>query len=187
MMIKKLVVGLVLILSIGACGRAWVDFCSEEGRFAVALPGSPEKKTTTVDRVQSQVQVRSFSLASTPQNPLAQLGEDLWFHPRFYYVSYMDINKEQWPGKESALDQEMRLLVAQLTGTRLSERRISLGTFEGKEVQVETASGFSTRIRLYLVDDRLYRVSVGGEKHQVNSSLADRFLDSFRLARKCDS
>jgi hypothetical protein len=75
--------------------------------------------------------------------------------------------------------------IANLAGKLASEKDIKLGGHPGREIRIEVANGKQLfRVRVYLVDQRLYQVVILGTKEQATSKEADKFLDSFRLAEK---
>jgi hypothetical protein len=65
-------------------------------------------------------------------------------------------------------------------GTVVSEKSFPLGRHPGRELQVENAE-MAMRIRLYLVDQRLYKVVTTWPKSRTFSADDERFLASFRL------
>jgi hypothetical protein len=93
---------------------------------------------------------------------------------------------------ESAAQTEARLDMARdgmirvLSGTITSETKINLdGTYPGREllaIFTNPAEGTGIlRVRIYMVDQRLYMVYVAGKKDWVHSPERDEFLDSFAL------
>ena len=69
-----------------------------------------------------------------------------------------------------------------IEGKVVSEKPLPLGSHPGRELQVENAE-LAMRIRLYLVDRRLYKVVASWPKSRVFSVDDERFLNSFRLTR----
>jgi hypothetical protein len=135
---------------------AWKEFASKEGRFKVLMPGTPK---------QDQAETESDFGKGVLHMNTAQAGKTL------YGANYCDSSRDG--------------AVANLEGELAGEKDIKLGEYPGREIQIDVAGGKRLfRVRVYLVDQRLYQVVVFGTKEAATSKEADKFLDSFKLAEK---
>lgn len=134
---------------------SWQPISSSEGHFAVQMPGKPteDKRDGHSFTVQTQQGV--------------------------FMVAYKDFPDEV--GKTSAdkyLDQ-----VSEGLGTDgdkvVSQRKITLAGYPGRELRYQTSDGMDGIARIYLVKERIYTVIVMPSKLQD----AQKFLDSFRLTQ----
>jgi hypothetical protein len=85
-------------------------------------------------------------------------------------------------GIERVLTGARKGAAANAGGNILSHKSISLGNHKGQEFETnDVAKGMATRIRMYLVGDRLYQVMVVAKSGRMDNSKADQFFDSFEL------
>jgi hypothetical protein len=103
-----------------------------------------------------------------------------------YQVGYNDYPESIiQPGIEGQLlDGAMNGGVQALKGTVLSEKNLTLDGFPGKEAKVKVSSPTSGEftVRIFLVENRLYQIMVGGTTGKIDQAGATRFLDSFKLS-----
>lgn len=146
---------------------------SDEGNFAILLPGVPKAQRVPVDR-DNDKSARQVQYV---------VGEE----DGAYLVSYQDNpNLEEADEKES----EEALITAQQTlgktfGKLLSEKPIKLlDKYPGRQFEFEIPGQKGRyRSRVYLVDGRLYQVIVVGTEAFVSTETAEAMLDSFVLLR----
>jgi hypothetical protein len=162
---RRLLPALALLLL--GCGPDLVEYTSEEGRFAVRVPGTP--------RVSKKKTAAGETALATVEQPNGR-----------YVVAYLDLQTE--PGEGAAMAQE-RLekardgAVSGVGGKVLADRPITLaGKYPGRDVTIELPGKDDlARDRMYLVNGRLYQVTATGRKWWVESADTRKFLDSFRL------
>jgi serine/threonine protein kinase len=144
-----------------------VEYTSEEGRFAVRVPGTP--------RVSKKKTAAGETVLATVEQPNGR-----------YVVAYLDLQTEL--GQDAAKAQE-RLekardgAVSSVGGKVLADQPITLaGKYPGRDVTIELPGKEDlARDRMYLVNGRLYQVTATGRKWWVESADTRKFLDSFRL------
>jgi hypothetical protein len=149
----------------------WKEFSSKEGQFKVLMPGKPKQEDleTAGDFGKGVLHMNSVHVGKT-----------------FYGANYGDFPAaiKKAPLKK-VLDSSRDGAVANLEGKLAREKDIKLGKYPGREVQIEVGEGKQLfRARVYLVEQRLYQVVVCGTKEVATSKEAERFLDSFKLAKK---
>ncbi len=149
----------------------WKEFASKEGRFKVLMPGTPKQ-----DKAETE---SDFGKGVLHMNTV-QAGKTM------YGANYCDFPAEikKTPLKQ-VFDSSRDGAVANLEGKLASEKDIKLGEYPGREILIDLAGGKRLfRVRVYLVDQRLYQVVVFGTKEAATAKEADKFLDSFTLAEK---
>jgi hypothetical protein len=167
---------LLLLLVVGAllagCGQtAWSEFSSVDGAFSVLMPGTPTEQTQSQDTDLGAIEVHSFTFE---QGGVA------------YLVGYNDLPAAVLEAVTPAviLDSACGGQVEKVNGTLLNKEEIMLGTYPGRdlEIQIQDSTGTSSlRSRTFLIRDRLYQVMVVGPKGQITSPDTTKFLDSFKL------
>jgi hypothetical protein len=162
---------LVVLLRRGTEDLAsWQEFTSAEGRFRVQMPGQPVKKTQQAP------------------NPL---GGQLTFHmfayevPRDEYgfvVGYNDYPPLPPDRVQAVLDGVTKGNVQGNAGSKLiSETRITLGSYPGREVTIDAGGKGTIRQRNYLVGNRLYQVMLVKGGRRPSAEAAEKFFSSFRV------
>ncbi|HEX7316805.1 MAG TPA: energy transducer TonB [Pyrinomonadaceae bacterium] len=155
--------------------RAWREFASAEGRFAVLVPGELTLKTERMP---------------TPDGA----GIPLYVHTlrtsAEYGVIYADypfaVTGAEMKGR--LLDEGARGAVASVGARLLDMKEITLGEHPGRELKELMRDGRVMHARMYVVGSRLYQVAVTlpklGEADAATAfaeEVAARFLGSFRL------
>jgi hypothetical protein len=149
----------------------WKEFASKEGRFKVLMPGTPDQDKAETDS--------DFGKGVLHMS-VVRAGKTT------YGANYCDFPAEikKAPLKQ-VYDSSRDGAVANLEGKLASEKDVKLGEYPGREIQIDVAEGKRLfRVRVYLVDQRLYQVVVFGTREAAVSKEADKFLDSFELAEK---
>src|SRR5262249_33927006 len=133
-------------------GKAeWKEFTSKEGGFAVLLPGTPVEQRQLVKTPVGSVDVHLFVV--DPEGA-----------PGAYVVGYSDFPEVALNdgGAQKRLDNARDGAVAQVKGKLKSEKKIKLKGVPGRELHIEVNDKTAVRLRLYVVQNRLYQVmSIG--------------------------
>jgi hypothetical protein len=174
-MLHRLCLGLTLPLLVGAAGGqnlpdGWSVFTSKEGRFAIALPGTPEQSKQRVKTAGAFFDVHLFVLETKVGN---------------YVVSYCDMpTDEVKPGSElKRLELAQQGAVDNAKGTLRNRKERKLDSYPGRELDIEAAKGQRIRLWIVAVERRLYQAMVMGPAKVTESADAGRFLDSLKLVK----
>jgi hypothetical protein len=164
---------LALILLSG-CGAAsknkaeWQRFESEENRFSVLFPGTPQEFAESVPTEAGTIEAKSFVV----QQGNMGFAVNVAHHPS-EAVSASD--------PQTMIDTARDRAVSNVGGELLQEKDVTLDGHPGREIQVEIAEGQGmVRSRFYLVENRLYAVQTISQKSGASTDV-NRFLDSFQL------
>lgn len=169
---RLLILALVAALVATGCQQAgWTTFSSREGGFSVLLPSPPTEQRQTVNTVAGPIEAYFFVVDRQKQD-------------RFVYtVAYSDypdaVVEKRDPG--AILDGARDGAVKNVRGRLLSELSLSLGGHPGREINIAVEGTHTIRARLYLVNNRLYQVSVLAPSEKLGSKNVGQFLDSFTL------
>ncbi len=160
------------------------DFSSVEGRFFIKTTATLKENITTNETVLSEgmgVVKLVVHMFGGEQSGLA------------YSVCYNDF--PEWVFKladtntmsDALLDSAGLGLKTLNNGNLLMNTKISLASFPGREVLVESQSkrqAYSIKARYYLAGTRLYQIMVVAPKGKGGVSETTAFLESFRLLTK---
>lgn len=149
----------------------WTEYSDIAGRFAVAMPGLPSAEQQNASSKAGDMTLFLFTLQrSGPNDRVA--------------VQYLDYPEAAFAGKtpDMVLDNASTVDAYNVGGTVVDQKPLSLGAYPGREVRVENVEA-QMRIRLYLVDRRLYKVIAMWPKSRGFSVDDERFLGSFRLTQ----
>jgi hypothetical protein len=166
---RKWIYGAVLLALIGCQWLRWKEFTSSEGRFSVLMPGTP---TDQAQKVNSPVGVIDLHVFVVEQSG-AQ-----------YLVAYNDYPDAmvKTGDPEKVLDGARNGIVANVRGRLLSEVKITLQQFPGRELKVMVPDGAQMmQTRLYFVKNRLYQVGAVTSEADASSKDIPKFLESFKL------
>ena len=145
---------------------SWQEFSSSEGGFQVLFPGAPTYKKAQKETERGPVDVHLFSVRVSKEYGFA--------------VSYGDVPPDSTPIDEqldAARDGTLRGAGARL----LSESKIALDGFPGREVRGDVRGQASVVYRIYQVNQRRYMSMAVVPVRQGSSPEIAKFLDSFQL------
>jgi hypothetical protein len=145
----------------------WQPFVSEPGGFRVDLPMAP---------VASPQQV---IYQGTPLNWWQFVGYNLHAPDDRYGFAYADVPANVTASADTLLSEVATQVLTELEVPELATNgtAIALDGYPGRQYMITQASGQSSILRFYLVDDRLYGL-LGTSRSIV---YLDRFLNSFEL------
>ena len=166
---------LTLPLLLGAAQEelpaGWVKHAPANGRYSAMMPTKPtetkKKITTATAQLDAVVAVAEGRLES------------------YFVVSYTDYPLKELKADsiDKRLDQGAKAAAENARGKIRSEKPIKLDGHPGREVVIEKDGEVIAKMRLYLVERRLYQVMVLGSATIFAAKEKDVgvFLDSFRL------
>lgn len=161
--------------------RAWKEFESTEGGFAVAFPGKPGLKVLTVEAL---------------AGPITNHVHGLDIGVAVFAVTYADMPFTVPTGDKEAINRAFDAGNARALsgagGRIISEEPISLEGYTGRAVFYHDRDGALTHNRSYIVGNRLYQLTVVSDDYRQSPAedrrffkgLIDRFFASFKLTRK---
>jgi hypothetical protein len=125
----------------------WTEFTSVDGRFIVNMPGLPSRRQQNFSTKSGEMVLHIFSL------DLGRLNEQF----SVQYTDYPEQFLKEAQSADAVLKKASTVDAFNIGGSVVSEKALSLGRYSGREIQAENAE-LAMRIRLYLVDRRLYKV-----------------------------
>ena len=145
---------------------AWSEFRSDEGRFRVLMPEKPRSQASTIETPQGRFEQHVF-VAS--HNLLVCM------------IAYTDIPKQLLVANnvDGLFDGVRDQFIKEAGGKLASESSLSLDGHPGREIKLIMFRG-ELRLRLFLVGDRLYQLSVINSDNSDEESL-NKFFASFKL------
>ena len=152
--------------------KAWSEFTSTSGGFAVQMPGTPKDQTQSVAQATGDLTLHNFTV------------EDRDYA---YIVSYVDFPAGTivQSDADAFLDSTVDGSVSSGKGELKSQSAITLGGYPGRLAEFTTVANgqlpaTSIKAHYYLVKDRLYQILAIAPQGQLPAE-ADRFLSSFKL------
>jgi hypothetical protein len=165
-----LVLASLFLFVLAGCKQVpWVEFKSTDGNFSVLMPGTPTASVQSVTTQSGKIDVHFYTLTT---------GKTA------YMVSYADYPASifQTTPIKSILDGLRDGAVKNSQGRLIDEADIALGTFQGRDLNVESSAGANVmRAHLFVVSQRVYQVIVITEKGRASSADITKFLGSFQL------
>jgi predicted Zn finger-like uncharacterized protein len=140
---------------------AWKELTSEDGRFSVSFPGTPEK--TSQDRPAGPVQ--SYVLA---------LGGEQTFT-----VTWNDLEGTEGLDPKIFLD----TFAKQMAANAKDKKEVKTNGHPGVELQMDQDEGgmpMAMTQRIYFVKGRLFQLIVTGARGKQDPAATARFFDSFK-------
>jgi hypothetical protein len=157
----------------------WSVFSPPEGGFRILMPGKPTETKQKVKTKNGEVEVKMFSV-ERPQEGTK------------YTVAYIDYPQEYIDLLtknnlvEKAIDTGKNTALKNAKGTIISEEKITLAGYPGKEVNYSKPGNIVVKHRIFLVGNRLYQVSAETtkDKQRFLTKSISGFCDSFTLLPK---
>ena len=155
--------------------KAWEEFWSAEGRFAVLLPAT---MTGTVHPIETKFGKADLHLFSAR------------IFVAVYNVMYIDFQQsvEEMGRVKELLNDGRDGGVKNVNGQLLEEKDITIDKHVGRFVKVRAANGNIVRSRMYVVKNRLYAVTITMREDGAPDAIAPfheeaaaKYLGSFKL------
>jgi hypothetical protein len=152
---------------VGERSLTWSEFISVEGRFRVLMPDKPKLEVLTYELGKSRLVHNTFTV---------ERGAFIWL------VDYADLSSEIDSTDPAAFFNEARdQLVRELNGTLQQQKSLTLGRHSGLDIKLRISGG-EARVRLYLVNNRLYQLLVTRlDLLSKSQESMEKFLNSFKI------
>ncbi len=156
----------------------WFLLKSEDQGYQIEFPKEPSENVQTVNTEAGPVDMHIHML------DLSKKEEDSNLIYLSSYAQYPDTlvhsdRKEQLAG---FFKETIDGLVSSIDGKRLDEKMVQLGEYQGKEVKINFQDGMAIiRIRVYLVENRVYMLQVVTKTENDSNESISRFMNSFAL------
>ncbi len=166
---------IVALGTTASAGPKLVDFKSTDGKFAVTAPGNNRND--------------SKNLAVGATGLTIPVTTDRWDGPSstVYAVTFADYPDTFREVAAKTILDGVRDGLKGTDGKVALDEKVTLGKgadkIDGREFRIEAGSRTAVRVRVYLVESRLYQVMVTGTKDSVNTKAATEFLNSFKLVK----
>ncbi len=173
--IAALVAVLVIYKLVLFPGLKW--FVPEDESFMVLLPGKPTKL---------EQPVKGSGGATLPATQVEfRLNKFIVEHDAGYVELNVSADEMRQMNPTTMLNEAVKGGVQAISGRLISSTDINLDGYPGKEAMVDTNNLIKgrARMRLYLVENRMYMIVVVGAESYVNSRYSQQILDSFQLVK----
>jgi hypothetical protein len=152
---------------------SWQKFSSNEGKFRVLMPKPPELQRQSFPLQGTKIQIQMYLFTTIDQPSPSEAAA--------YTVAYAD-----FPFIPTTREAADMLLDASQTQMLVNRTLLARSTFElkgnpGRELKLKDDQGMLTRVRLFLVKQRIYMVMAVSQS-EPGLGGSDRFLDSFELS-----
>ena len=165
----SLLLPLLLPVSVSAqTVPAMMTYISQVGRFSIKFPSHP---AVTINKPNKSV---PGDLGSTDCK--ADLGASS------FDISFGDLTPARMAaGTAAILDNAQAQLKRSSKGKMISEKKLTLGNWPGREQVVEIDSHLGARARFFLIGHRIYTLWYIGSPQSINSPSVDAFFTSFKI------
>ncbi len=172
-------IGIFLLAALTGFSAEWVAFDSKEGGFKILFPRQPVVSDQEVATDHGSIPLKMF------MHDASKFKDD----NELYSISYIDevdseINSDM---PDESADQMLHASLAgaekNISGQMVSENVISLKGYRGREGKINVPEGsYVMRIRVYLVNRRLYLLQIAYKSSKENNASIDKFLSSFDVS-----
>jgi hypothetical protein len=170
----SLLVVLLHLLAFGfQRGAPWQPFNSAEGKFNVLVPSKPKLQVEDVESSRGMVKYYRFTSVSN----IGLFSVTYFDHPELLN------NAGQM---EARLDVIRDGVTNSLGGERISEKKIKLNGYPGREFAVKKSEQGSDDLyqwRIFLIGKRVYQIAVATERKDSGAPDVAKFFTSFVLSR----
>ncbi|MEA5578409.1 hypothetical protein [Anabaena sp. UHCC 0451] len=157
----------------------WKIFSSPAGGFRILMPGTPTEAKQKVNTKNGTVEVNLFTVE--------RQQEDVKYTVAYidYPEEYIELLKSN-NMVEAAIEAGKKTALQNAKGTLISEEKISLGGYSGKEINYTKPGDKIIKQRIFLVNKRLYQISAetSKQKQKYLTKSISGFCDSFTLLPK---
>ena len=159
------------LFTLGNSSDEWETITPEQGGFSVKIPAN---STLTRKKVNGEDGSSEVVIVQAGEARLA------------YLVTYVDVSATTARMPRSLLDGTRDVAVSSSKGKLLSEKKILLKKYPGREIRAEVPLGDDPKggflkCRIYLVGRRVFQVMAIGPKDEANAKEIDKFFGSFQI------
>ena len=149
----------------------WKEHSSAEGGFSVLLPGNPQKAKQTIKSPAGDLE---FNMFLYQHGVLDSAG--------VVYLTYPPAVVQAGP--EAIYAGAKAGATSRVPGGKLiKEEKVTVAGQPGREFLVDVAGKAQVRLRIVLIKDRLYQITISGSAETVASADAEQFFGSFKLLK----
>jgi hypothetical protein len=168
-MSRKIALFLVVCCVLCACRPRWEELRDEAGGFGVKMPGSWVPSTHRSRTPVGDIELKTFTVKLDGGSTA-------------YMVAYNDYPDALIKGADANGILDRAVAGALGSGSRVeSNEGVKLRRYPGRAVRALIKDGLEYRSRFYLVNARLYQVSVVNVKGSVGDDDWRTFFESFQL------
>jgi hypothetical protein len=146
----------------------WIKFSSDEGRFSVLVPDSPNEKTETTDSQHGPYTTHLFVVKATTTNPVV------------YLIGWVDYDPSFNFNRAAELEANRDNFVKGLNATLLTTRTTVINGYSAIEFTAETSDRVF-KSRVLLVGRRPYQIVIGSPKGTDDTANVSKFFNSFKV------
>ncbi len=163
----------ILGFSVSAADREWNVYLPGNGACYIKMPANPEYQTQMVDAMATHIYVAKDP-TRTP--------------PFVYTLGFADYAKEKFTDKDSAkklIDTDRDSFAKAVNGKIVSEKPVKKEAFSGRMIVVSGEDGLARYVLCeFLVDNRVFQLSVCVPAAMIDDPDVSKFFDSFQLPKK---
>jgi hypothetical protein len=172
---RALLTGLAVLLLLGADDPpALKEFAPKDGGFTVRAPGDMKETVKTVKGPGGKDEVqRTYTYAPNANTVYLILDREM---PALARANAATV--------QMALENGRKAAEKSLSGKLIDSKDVKLGEHQGLEFLIDSAKQGYYRSRIYIVNGRMYQVTIMAPKDVATSKTADEYLESFKLKEK---
>ncbi len=178
MRVGAVILAMAMFVSLAGCQRAhesgaaqdWKAFAPEGEGFSVLLPGTPIGETES--------QASALGVVESAWFDLEREGDKLAYRVR--YDDYPPAIFGLFDGSQLLYARQKRIEHV-VEGKIVDEEAISIDEYEGKQFTIELPDEKLGLYRIFLIDQRIYQLTVKAAPQDISAGEVSQFLDSFKL------
>ena len=144
----------------------WVRYNSENGRFSVLMPETPQEQTETTQSDHGPYTTHLFVVRDTKN---------------VYLIGWVDYDPSFNFNRQAELEANRDNFVKGIKATLTSTRAFVLDGYSALEFSAETEDR-TFKSRVYMVGRRPYQIVVGTPKDDPDAVSTNRFFNSFKVS-----
>ena len=144
----------------------WVRYNSENGRFSVLMPETPEDKAETTQSSHGPYTTHLFIVRDTKN---------------VYLIGWVDYDPSFNFNRQAELEANRDNFVKGINATLVTTRATQIDNFPVIEFSAETADRTFTS-RVFMVGRRPYQIVIGCPKDEPDAVATNRFFNSFKVS-----
>ena len=173
---KLILLSALLILSSAFAPADWYTF--KEDGFKIDFPEKPTTETQSVPSAIGDLKMKMYMVDASEKKDAENM---VYMVITTFYPDTL-VNSDKKDMLENLFRSSIDGAVQNVQGKLLSEKRIELNGFPGRDIKVDYQEGVAIlRMRMYLVKNKMYILQVITETAKESNKSIDRFLDSFGL------
>lgn len=154
----------------------WFEIKDEEAAYLIDFPEEPTKGADDVPTDKGTVMMNTYTLQTPDDDNLIYMSS-FTKYPDSFFPNQLESEEEQ----NEVLDNSVNGAVTNTEGELIFDEKITFNGYKGRIIKIKLSDGYIIKMKVLLVDIKLYLTQVIYEEKNDDNLNSKRFFNSLEL------